>query len=262
MGKTQVTMEPRTPVSIRLMAYGWTAWFLLPFGVLLAGFVLRFSSAAPVFADPRFWAAFWISLASAFIVVALSAVFAVPAAYTLVFGRFRNTYLIETLMIDIPQTLPPVAVGVVYLFAFGPGSPLALAYTFTAVVIAKIVVAGPFALSHTLRRFREIKETKLDLIARSLGADTTQVLFKVLIPMSRRDIASGLTLTWARAMGEFGGSLIFAGVIAYKTENLPTYTNRLSQSDPYLALGATVIMVAFALVALVAMKKLADGKNR
>lgn len=255
-------MNGKTPATLRLMAYAWMAWFLLPFALLVAGFALRATAAGSVFADPRFWSAFWISLASAFVVVGICAVFAVPAAYALAYGRFRNTHVIETLMIDIPQTLPPVAVGVIYLFAFGPDSPLALAFTFAAVIIAKIVVAGPFALSHTLRRFREIQDTKLDLIARSLGASTKDVMFRVLVPMSRRDIAAGLTLTWARAMGEFGGSLIFAGVIAYKTEILPTYTNRLSQDDPFLALGATLIMVAFALIALVTVKTLAAHRRR
>jgi molybdate transport system permease protein len=253
---------PRTPAAINVLAYGWMAWLLLPFAVLFAGFLARLDLAAAVFADPRFLSAFWISLASAFVTAAIAGFFAIPAAYALAFGRLRRAGVLETLMIDIPQTLPPVAVGVIYLFALGPASPWNVAFTFLAVVIAKLVVASPFALSHALRRFRDIRETKLDLIARSLGADTKDVLLRVLIPMSRREIAAGLTLTWARAMGEFGGSLIFAGVIAYKTEILPTYANRLSQQDPLLALAASTVMVAFALAALVTVKSLIAGKER
>ncbi|HSD12462.1 MAG TPA: ABC transporter permease subunit [Patescibacteria group bacterium] len=244
------------------MAYGWMAWLLLPFAVLFGGFVLHIGLVQTVFADPRFLSAFWISLASAFVTAIIAGLFAVPAAYALAFGRFKDTGLLETLMIDIPQTLPPVAVGVVYLFAFGPGRPWNIAFTFAAVVIAKIIVASPFALSHALRRFREIRETKLDLMARSLGADTKDVMLRILVPMSRRELAAGLTLAWARAMGEFGGSLIFAGVIAYRTENLPTYTNRLSQTDPQLALAATTVMVLFSLLALLAVRALIAGKKR
>jgi molybdate transport system permease protein len=247
---------------IKALAFVWMAWFLLPFAVIAAGVALRADAAATVFADPRFWSAFWVSLASAFVTVGIAAVFAVPAAYALTFGRFRNAGLLETLMIDIPQTLPPVAVGVVYLFAFGPGSLVNVAYGFAAVVVAKIIVAGPFALSHTLRKFRDVRDGKFDLIARSLGARTGDVLFRVLVPMSKREIASGLTLTWARAMGEFGGTLIFAGAIVYKTDILPTYANRASQQDPALALAATAVMALFALASLGTVRALATAKRK
>lgn len=253
---------PRTPASIRVLAYGWMAWLLLPFAILFVGFIMRLDLARTVFADPRFLSAFWVSLASAFVTAVVAGFFAIPAAYALAFGRFRNASVLETLMIDVPQTLPPVAVGVIYLYAFGPGRPWNIAFTFLAVVTAKLIVSSPFALSHTLRRFRDIRETKLDLMARSLGADTKDVLLRILVPMSRREIAAGLTLTWARAMGEFGGSLIFAGVIAYRTEILPTYANRLSQQDPLLALTATTVMVAFALLSLLAVRTLIAGKRK
>ncbi len=253
---------PRTPATISVLAYGWMAWLLFPFAILFGGLLLRLDLVRTLFGDPRFLTAFWISLASAFVTAAIAAFFAIPAAYALVFGRFKDAGVLETLMVDIPQTLPPVAVGVIYLFAFGPGRPWSIAYTFAAVVVAKIIVASPFALSHALRRFREIRETKLDLMARSLGADTKDVILRVLIPMSRRELAAGLTLTWARAMGEFGGSLIFAGVIAYRTEILPTYTNQISQSDPQLALAATTVMVLFALLALLAVRSLIAGRRR
>ncbi|MDD4931792.1 MAG: ABC transporter permease subunit [Candidatus Colwellbacteria bacterium] len=254
-------MTERAPILIRSLAYGWMIWLILPLFLIISEFIFKFPAARAVFEDPRFWSAFWISLISALAVVVISAIFAVPAAYFLAY-RFRNAHLLETLMIDIPQTLPPIAVGVIYLFIFGPGSPINLAFTFAAVIIAKLVVSSPFALAYTLRRFQEIKSSKLDLIARSLGADTNDVLFRVLIPLSKRDIATGLTLCWSRAMGEFGGSLIFAGVIAYKTEILPTYTNRVSSGDPALALAATAVMAAFALIALVTVKSLALKKER
>jgi molybdate transport system permease protein len=255
------TGTKRHPATIRVLAYGWMAWLLLPFVVLFGGFLANLNLVGTIFADPRFWAAFWISLASAFLCAIIAGVFAIPAAYALAFGNGQDTTILETLMIDVPQTLPPVAVGVIYLFAFGPNSPWNLAFTFAAVLIAKLVIASPFVLSHALRRFRAIRETKLDLIARSLGANTSDVIFRVLLPMSKRELTAGLTLTWARAMGEFGGTLIFAGVIAYRTEILPTYANRLSQQNPMLALIASTVMVLFALLALVTVKKLVAKKS-
>ena len=153
-----------------------------------------------------------------------------------------------------------MAVGVIYFLVLGPTSPINLAFTFAAVIIAKLIVSSPFTISYTLRKFREIRESKLDLVARSLGANTTDLIFRVLIPISKQDILAGLTLTGARAMGEFGGSLIFAGVIAYQTEILPTYTSRVVNIDPYLALAATAVMTVFALLAIVVVRSLFKAK--
>lgn len=246
----RITRSNLTGLAINVFVFSWIAWFVLPIVFLIGAFVFKFSALQPILADDRFWWAFGISLISAFVVIALTALFVVPMAYFLTYTDFRGKKFLETLLIDIPQTLPPVAVGVIYVFAFGVDSPIHLAFTFAAVVIAKLIVSAPFALGYILRKFREIRASKLDLVARSLGVDTRGIIFRLLIPMARQDIIAGLTLAWARAMGEFGGSLIFAGVIAYKTETLPTYANRVVHTDPILALGATAIMVLFSLIAL------------
>lgn len=250
-----------TESAIKVFAFTWIAWFVFPIVFLAGAFVFKLSAMQTILADDRFWWAFFISLASAFIVILLTALFVVPMAYLLAYKEFRYKKFLETLLIDIPQTLPPVAVGVIYVFAFGVDSPIHLAFTFIAVIIAKLIVSAPFALGYVLRKFREIRESKIDLVARSLGADTRMVIFRILVPIARQDIIAGLTLAWARAMGEFGGSLIFAGVIAYKTEILPTYANRVVHTDPILALGATAIMVLFALVALTAARMLLAKKS-
>ena len=241
---------------LKLFAYSWIAWFTLPFLFLLLISVSHLDSVRAIMADGRFMAAFAISMVSAFAVIIITALFTVPTAYFLTYHRFSHSSIIEALLIDIPQTFPPVAVGVIYLFMLGPASPINIAYTFAAVVIAKLIVSAPFGLSYTLRKFREIRESKLDLVARSLGAGTRDLLFLVLIPLAKQDITAGLTLSWARAMGEFGGSLIFAGVIAYKTEILPTYANRVVTSDPYSALAATTVLTVFAVLAIAAVRSL------
>lgn len=237
-----------------MLSFSWMAWFALPFIFIFIIFFYKYSSARIIFADSVFWSAFMISLISAFFVVTFSIIFVIPAAYFFTYYNFRYKGFLETLLIDIPQTFPPVAVGVIYLFVFGTHSPINIAFTFIAVIVAKLIVSAPFALSYTLIKFREIHDSKLDLIARSLGADTKDIIFLILIPLAKRDIAAGLTLCWARAVGEFGGSLIFAGVIAYKTEILPTYTNRIVHTDPYQALAATTIMTIFAVLSITAVR--------
>lgn len=241
---------------IRLFSYTLIGWFFLPFILLLLLLLFKFSAVITIIHDTRFWAAFAISLISAFVVILLAPIFAIPTAYFLANQKIRYQGIIESILIDIPQTFPPVAVGVIYLFAFGPGSPVNIAFTFAAVVIAKLFVSAPFTLSYTLRKFREIKESKLDLVARSLGAGTRNLLFGIFIPLAKQDIIAGLTLSWARAMGEFGGSLIFAGVLAYKTEILPTYTNRIVGVDPFLALAATAVLTIFSIIAIVFIRSL------
>lgn len=250
------TIKDRVDVFIRISSWSWIIWFAIPYFFILITFFVKFGAAASVLSDNRFWAAFFISVVSAVVVVALTALFSIPVAYYLTYHSSRYASIIEPLLIDIPQTFPPVAVGVIYLFMLGPSSPINIAFTFAAVVIAKLLVSAPFTIGYTLRKFREIKDSKLDLVARSLGAHTGDVVLRVLTPLARRDITAGLTLSWARSMGEFGGSLIFAGVIAYKTEILPTYTNRVVGADPFLALAATTILTIFAIVTIIAVRSL------
>lgn len=245
---------------IQTSSWSWIVWFIVPYIFLFVTFFVKFDAASAVLHDEMFWAAFFISFTSAVIVVLLTVFFAIPVAYFLTYNSRHYTTFIEALLIDIPQTFPPVAVGVIYLFMLGPSSPVNIAFTFVAVVIAKLLVSAPFTIGYTLRKFREIRDSKLDLVARSLGAGTRDVLFRVLIPLARRDITAGLTMSWARAMGEFGGSLIFAGVIAYKTEVLPTYTSRVVGRDPFLALAATTVLTLFALLTIVAVRSLFKRK--
>lgn len=251
----------KTESSLNILTYSWMAWFVFPLLFLFIIAMVKFDLVKLIVNDGRFWSAFLISLFSALLVIVLTPFFAIPTAYLLTYHPWKYKRLIEAVLINLPQTFPPVAVGVIYLFAFGPTSSFNIAYTFIAVVIAKLYVSAPFTLDHTLRKFREIKNSKVDLVARSLGAGTGSVLRRVLIPLARRDIAAGLTLSWARAMGEFGGSLIFAGVIAYKTEILPTYTNRMVSTDPFLSLAATAVLTVFAIIAIIVIRRLVEGKR-
>ncbi|MBI2406044.1 MAG: ABC transporter permease subunit [Candidatus Harrisonbacteria bacterium] len=255
------TKKDAAGLFMKALSWSWIIWFAVPYLFLFVTFFTRLNTASAILGDGRFWAAFFISFVSAVAVVILTALFSVPVAYVLTYHAKRYAHIIEPLLIDIPQTFPPVAVGVIYLFMLGPQSSINIAFTFAAVIIAKLLVSAPFTIGYTLRKFREIRDSKLDLVARSLGANTGNVVSRILIPLARRDITAGLTLSWARAMGEFGGSLIFAGVIAYKTEILPTYTNRVVATDPYLALAATTVLTVFAIVTIVAVRSLAQRKS-
>ena len=199
-----------------------------------------------------------ISVASAFLVGGLAVAIGVPVAYFMAFNEFRGKETLEMLLIDMPQTFPPVTEGLVYLLMLGR---FRLAYTFAAVIIAKFYVSAPFTLSFLTRRFRELKGNGYDVIARSLGARTRHVLNWIMIPLSARDVVGGFSLTWARAMGELAATLVFAGAIPWQTEIIPTLVFLTSRNAPAIAMAASVIAETLSLVALFSFRLIGRGRK-
>lgn len=217
-----------------------------------------FQAVIHAFGNNRVLTALWLSLLSAFTTAGLGLIFGVPLAYFFATQEFKGKAFIETLAIDVPQTFPPVAEGMIFLLMLGPNSPLHvnLAFTFTALVIAKFFISAPFVVSFTARRFREIKQTGINLTARSLGANRFQVFMTIFVPLSLKDIGAGLSLCWSRAMGELGGSLLFAGVIAGKTEIIPTFIATQADTLTIEALAATILVTTASTLALTSFKRL------
>ena len=220
-----------------------------------------FKEVVNAFGSHRILMALWLSLFSAFITAIIAILLGVPLAYLFAMKEFKGKALIETLSVDVPQTFPPVAEGMIFLTMLGPKSPLHinLAFTFTALVIAKVFICAPFVVSFTARKFREIKKTGINLTARSLGANPFQVFLTIFLPMSLKDIGAGTALCWSRAMGELGGSLLFAGVIANQTEIIPTFIATQAQTLTYGALAATILVTTASTIALVSFKKLSSN---
>ena len=241
-------------LGLRLMAGTFILFMLVSLFYLYVAVGNSLSLVFSVLLDSRILGAMWVSVSAAFIVGALAIVVAIPTAYVLTYSEFRGKSLLETLLIEFPQTFPPATVGLVYLLMLGPGSPINIAYTYPAVLIAKLYVSAPFAMSFTLRRFREIHRTGLDVIAESLGGKTRHILLWVLVPLSTIDLLGGFSLTWARAMGEVAATLIFAGAIPWKTEIFPALIYLTSQSAPELALAASLIAAALSIAALMLFK--------
>ena len=238
-------------------------------GILLAAsiipFLYQYVAAAgsyrdviPAFGNARILTALWLSILSACMTVVLALLFGVPLAYFFARTEFRGKGLVETLAVDVPQTFPPVAEGMIFLMMLGPNSPfhVNLASTFTALVIAKFYISTPFVVSYTARRFREIEKTGINLTARTLGATPFQVFLTVFLPLSWKDIGASASLCWSRAMGELGGSLLFAGVIPSKTEIIPTLIATQAQHRTALALAATILVTTASTIALTSFKYL------
>lgn len=209
------------------------------------------------FLNDRILMALWLSLLSAFTTSFIAILLGVPLAYLLAMHEFPGKSLVETFAIDLPQTFPPVAEGMIFLLMLGPDSPfhVNLAFTFAALVLAQFYVSAPFVVSFAERRFNEIRKTGLDLTARSLGANPFLVFTTIFIPLAVTDIAAGVSLCWSRSMGELGGSLIFAGVIPFKTEVIPTFIATQSGTMTAGALAATIMVTTASTIALVSFKR-------
>jgi len=223
------------------------------------------SKVLAAFTNDRILSALWLSITSSIITTVLAIILGVPLAYVFATKRFPGKVPLETVAVDVPQTFPPVAEGMIFLLMLGPTSPfhVNLTFTFSALIIAKFFIAGPFVVSTVTRKFREIQQTGITLTARSLGANPFQVFTSVYLPMSATDIAAGAALCWSRAMGELGGSLVFAGVIPFKTEVLPTYIALDAKTLTSEALAATILGTGASMLALVSFKKLTmKGEER
>jgi len=198
-----------------------------------------------------------VSVSSSTLVGLIALAVVVPTAYVFTYKEFRFKGLLETLLVEFPQTFPPATVGLVYLLMLGPGSRINIAYTYPAVIVSKLYVATPFAMSFAIRRFREIHRSGLDTVARTLGCRTRHLLLWILLPLSAKDLAAGFSLTWARAMGEVAGTLIFAGAIPGLTETIPAVVLLTSSATPQLALAVSVIAAFLSIGALLFFKWIA-----
>lgn len=273
-------MKPIVSKSLMLMLYS-IGTLLLLWNVFI--FVYQYIAAihlshqvVQAFGNARILSALYLSITSAFVTALLAVMFGVPLAYIFATKDFPGKTIIENLTIDVPQTFPPIAEGIIFILMLGPDSPfhVNLAYTFTALVLAKLFVSAPFVIALSARKFSEIKASGLDTIAQSLGAHPFQIFSTLYVPMSFKDIIGGTALCWARAIGELGGSLLFAGVIPFKTEIVPTYIAKMGTTeivgaanaaveggsvDIASALAATILVTSASIIALLFFKLITPG---
>jgi molybdate transport system permease protein len=169
--------------------------------------------------------------------------------------------LLETL-VELPVVLPPAVAGVALLLAFGrrgllgPGlaaAGIGLPFTRAAVVVAQTFVAAPFYLQAAIAAFRRL-DPDLLLVARTLGASPPRLLFTVAIPVSWASLAGGAAMSWARALGEFGATLMFAGNMSGRTQTLPLAIYTALESDLRTAQSLSILLVAIAFALLVAIR--------
>jgi molybdate transport system permease protein len=212
-------------------------------------------------AKPEIQYSILLSLASCTLAAIFSVWVAVPIGYLLTRVRIPGRNLIDAIL-DIPIVLPPLVVGLSLLILFqfppftwsilgGPSLNTLVVYQIPAVVLAQFMVAAAFAM-RTMKATFEHLNPRRELVALTLGCTRFQAFHRVVIPECGRGMLTAFTLAWARALGEFGPILVFAGATRNKTEVLSTTVFlELSIGDIEAAVAVSLIMVAAAVVVLV-----------
>ena len=234
-------------------------------GFLLLPIVAIFARVSPgklvaQLSHPVVTDALVLSLKTSAIAEALILAVGTPAAYFVGRRRFRGRALLVT-AIELPLVLPPAVAGIALLATFGRAQLLGgtldvlgvdLAFTQAAVVIAITFVASPFYLRQAIAAFEAIDGNLLDA-ARTLGAPPHRVFFRVALPLALGGLGAGAALAFARALGEFGATIMFAGSLRGVTQTLPLaiYAEFDLNFDVALALGALLVLVSgFVLLAV------------
>ncbi len=197
-----------------------------------------------------------LSLVSCTLTAILSLWVAVPIGYLMSRYEFRGKVVIDTLL-DIPIVLPPLVVGLGLLILFQTGlgqwveELLPFTYAIPGVILAQFMVACAFAVRAMRVTFDQINP-RSEQVALTLGCSRGQAFMRVVLPEAGRGMISAGTLAWARALGEFGPILVFAGATRMRTEVLPTTVFlELSIGDLEAAVAVSLVMVAAAMVVLI-----------
>lgn len=195
-----------------------------------------------------------VSLKTTFMAQALVVLFGTPLAYLLATHRFRGRSLVITL-VELPIVLPPAVAGIGLLAAFGRAGLLhtGLPFTQTAVVLAVAFVSGPLYARGAVAAFETVDET-LVAASRSLGAGPVKTFFRVVLPLARSGLGAGLALAFARGLGEFGATIMFAGSLQGVTQTLPLAVYQEFDVDFHLALALGGLLVLASAVLLITLK--------
>jgi molybdate transport system permease protein len=258
--------EPEAPYPIVVIAIVGALVFVVP----LAGLLWRapWSSAWSVLSTPEARTALRLSLETSLAATAIAIVLGVPLAWIQARVSYPGRNLVRALTL-LPMVLPPVVGGIALLLALGRRGLVGqyldhvgvhLPFHVTGAVLAETFVAMPFLVVTVEAAFRSV-DRRFEDAARTLGSSRWKVFRRVTLPMIRPSLVAGAVLCWARALGEFGATITFAGNAQGKTQTLPLFVYAtLEGSDPDAAIILSLVLVAVSLV--VALVVLFGLRNR
>jgi len=250
-----------TTIGLLLASLPMLAFLIIPIVAMISR--VRPEDLAANLANPEVGKAIWLSLTTTAASTALGLLLGTPLAYLLARRRFRGHGLLDTL-VDLPMVLPPSVAGIALLLAFGrrgvigawlDGAGISIAFTSVAVVLAQTFVAAPFYIKTAVAGFDGV-ERELEQAAMVDGGGPWQVFTRITLPLCWPVLLGGLVMTWARALGEFGATIIFAGNFPGRTQTMPLAIYLGFELDLSLALTLSVILLVVSYLVLFIVKGL------
>ena len=254
---TRSTFWSRWPA--RILVGFLAGLFFLFIGIPLASLLFR-EPPVVVWSEmlqPDVFQALQLSLLTTTLSTLVAILFGLPVAYVLARINFPGRQLLETL-VTLPTVLPPVVAGVALLLAFGRVGligryldmlGITIPFTTVAVVMAQTFVAAPFFINTTKAGLEQL-DRRYEMPAYTLRASPFYAFRRVVLPLIRPALLSGIGLSWARALGEFGATITFAGDFPGTTQTMPiaVYIASESDLDKSIALSVVLLAVSFAIL--------------
>lgn len=252
---------------------GFKFVILLPLALLSGYFLLLVSSQATFFrfddfisqiSQPDIRSAIAISLLAATVSSGIAVTLAIPAAYALARIDFRGKQIIDTL-IDLPMVLTPIALGTLILMTwntdfgqFFASLGFSLPFTIYGVILAQFTVVVAISVRMLKATFEQV-DPRQEQVARLLGCSAISSFRHITLPLARRGIIAAIILTWARAIGEFGATVMVAGTAKGQTATLPSSIYlAMSMADLPRAVTLVVILISISLLVLFGVRILSE----
>lgn len=251
----------RETLVLVLLALPMLLFLGLPLAALL--FRIRPASLVENLGNPLVVQALHLSLTTTALSTCIAVFFGTPLAYLLARRDFRGRALVDTL-VDLPMVLPPSVAGIALLIVFGRRGlvggyldMLGLHVTFsqTAVVMAQVFVAAPFYIKAAMAGFAGV-DRALEQAAAIDGASGWRIFRHITTPLAWTVLLGGMMMTWARALGEFGATIIFAGNLPGRTQTMPLAIYLGYELNLNMALMLSVILMATSFLVLFVVKRL------
>jgi molybdate transport system permease protein len=250
----------RLPALALVVAVVAIAFFALPFVGLL--WKAPWSDAWSIFTSHNALTALRLSLYCSAWAMVLALVFGVPLAWLLARVPFRGRGLVRALC-TLSLVLPPVVAGVALFYALGRRGlvgqyldrwfGITLPFSTAGAIVAQTFVAMPFLILTVEAAFRQ-QDTRFEDAARTLGASRWYVFARVTLPAIRPGLVAGAVLAWARALGEFGATITFAGTFPGRTQTMPSAIYLANEANPDEAIILSLVLIAISFGVLVALR--------
>jgi len=249
---------------------------LLPLVILTGYFLLLVSSQSAFFSLTDFLeqigqkdirSAIILSLVAATASTSLAVILAIPAAYALARINFPGKRLLDT-FIDLPMVLTPIALGTLILMSWNTAigqllsdMGLTLPFTLTGVILAQFTVVVAISVRMLKATFEQV-DPRQEQVARLLGCSAFESFRHVTLPLARRGILAAIILTWARAIGEFGATVMVAGTARGQTATLPSSIYlAMSMADLPQAVTLVVILIGISLLVLFGVRMVSESRR-